>query len=1258
MMIGSGNNLNRGSAFLPSNMPSLPQCLPLEPITLGNQKNCSGELKRALGVSSGNALEDRPFGVVHLKRQPPVASKELKHFKDSVQDSSRRARERADMLSESLFKLDKYREAMSSKKRQRSEVSSSERLSGGNLSKVGSQIHRNGHDVVIYRMEDRAKSVGLNKRARSSISDVQQPEARFTTMTNSTTFLEKDSDDGSIRSEEKTRKLLAGGEGLDQKIKKKRSVGAVGYRVNNGDREIKRATHTKLNSDSKLRSFDAQGHRLKSSSGVNGMNRLDGSSDPTSSDASTISKNEPESGLPLKGRTYILEQRMLKGNNRPINRDDNSSGSPCTVIKAKVSRGPRTGSIVGLDSSPNIHSSSETHQSWESASVSKAQLTGLSSNPKHVIPTGSSLYPVTQWVGQRHKNSRSRRSKLLPPVPDLGEIPSPSQDFAASDFGPRTNMTDGSVLASSVDNNTMKFKKEVDNVSSPSGLSESEESGPGDDKVKLKDTSSGKFSLSAGDEAGSSILPARKNKVLVNEKGDNVRKQGRSGRGSTIVKPDSPLVRDKSESPFAEKPLHSMKPISGKIRSKSGRPPSKKLKDRKGSAHVGLTCRSSDITGESDDDQEELFEAAKSARNANIRACTGPFWHKVNSIFISVSPADVANLKQQLGLAEELSERLSQMQDMEHEDLGVHITETNCSEEIRGSNFSKEFILSGSKGGRFDVGRLDKTVPLYHRVLSALIEEHDCDEYYHQSEGKHTFLQSASDDSHCGSCNLNDYEHRDRDRLESEAESTIDFQIPKNNVFDRFSCDKSAVSNLYRNPSISGFIHGGEQWQGDEDLSNCDVGHTSEICSNDSFQLQSGDFNVPSISSNCHYQMMRLNDKLLLELQSIGLYPETLPDLTEGEDLINQEIMEHKRSLYQQIGRKRRNLEKVEQSIKRAKDMEKREVEEVAMDQLVEMAYNKKMGYRGSTGSKSTVRRVSKSAARSLMQRTLARCHKFEDTGISCFNEPALQDIIFSTPPPKRDAKTVDFGDCTTATNAFYESSRQMDDRRLGAVSGPSERYDSQSDTLDKGSSNAQAINSSELVSVRGSMMIKQKKREMRIDEVAGSASSRLTPGTKGKRSDRERDPNKNHPLSNFFGPSLDGCQGVRRSRPKPRQKGSCLSASGARSEIQLSEVPESFTSQSSKMGAKFSDRTRGIDPVLPANFLVGSSKDADESTGLRNLQLHDLDAMEDLDVSKDLGDHQDLGSWLDIDEDGLQDHDAIGLEIPMDDLTELNMMV
>lgn len=65
------------------------------------------------------------------------------------------------------------------------------------------------------------------------------------------------------------------------------------------------------------------------------------------------------------------------------------------------------------------------------------------------------------------------------------------------------------------------------------------------------------------------------------------------------------------------------------------------------------------------------------------------------------------------------------------------------------------------------------------------------------------------------------------------------------------------------------------------------------------------------------------------------------------------------------------------------------------------------------------------------MKRTLTRCHEFEDSGISCFSEPALQDIIFSTPSSKRDTKTVDFCGSTT-TNTFFEASHQMDDRGLG----------------------------------------------------------------------------------------------------------------------------------------------------------------------------------------------------------------------------------
>lgn len=71
------------------------------------------------------------------------------------------------MLCESIFKLDKYREALISKKRQRSDLPSSERSSG-----IG-QVIRNPHDSMNQRLDDKAKSVRLNKRIRTSVADVR-----------------------------------------------------------------------------------------------------------------------------------------------------------------------------------------------------------------------------------------------------------------------------------------------------------------------------------------------------------------------------------------------------------------------------------------------------------------------------------------------------------------------------------------------------------------------------------------------------------------------------------------------------------------------------------------------------------------------------------------------------------------------------------------------------------------------------------------------------------------------------------------------------------------------------------------------------------------------------------------------------------------------------------------------------------------------------------------------------------------------------
>lgn len=92
MMLGSGNNLSRGTIGLSSDAPNLPQVLILEPIRLGNQNYTrSGELRRVLGVPSRASSEENSFGMSHPKPSPPVATEELKHFKESVQDASREA---------------------------------------------------------------------------------------------------------------------------------------------------------------------------------------------------------------------------------------------------------------------------------------------------------------------------------------------------------------------------------------------------------------------------------------------------------------------------------------------------------------------------------------------------------------------------------------------------------------------------------------------------------------------------------------------------------------------------------------------------------------------------------------------------------------------------------------------------------------------------------------------------------------------------------------------------------------------------------------------------------------------------------------------------------------------------------------------------------------------------------------------------------------------------------------------------------------
>lgn len=205
---------------------------------------------------------------------------------------------------------------------------------------------------------------------------------------------------------------------------------------------------------------------------------------------------------------------------------------------------------------------------------------------------------------------------------------------------------------------------------------------------------------------------------------------------------------------------------------------------------------------------------------------------------------------------------------------------------------------SGLSFERLDMRKLNESTPLYKRVLSALIEEDDGEEVVQFNGGKNLSLHYASDDSHCGSCTYIDTEFRERDRMEFEVESSGDFQTPKSCLFDRFSSERSVVSNPFRNGSMSISAQSNEQWIGDDDFSHSDAALGNETYSNSLGQLQAREVNIPNFPvSDTQYQRMSLDERLLLELQSIGVFPEAMVGFVSNH-LSCQELELKKKTCY------------------------------------------------------------------------------------------------------------------------------------------------------------------------------------------------------------------------------------------------------------------------------------------------------------------------------------------------------------------------
>ncbi|KAI4347878.1 hypothetical protein L6164_008655 [Bauhinia variegata] len=1273
-MFSSGAGLFRRNPASPGDLPPLSQYLVLDPITMGDQKYTrSGELRRVLGISFGSASEDCPFGAANLKPPPPVATEELKRFKASVLESSVKARGRSKRLDESLHKLNKYCDALNLKKQHRNEILMNERLGGSNLSKMGNQTCRSPSELMNQKLEDRHKNIILNKRVRTSIAEIRA-EGQSNNSMRQGLVIGKDRDtlrDGGECCDfvEEKMRLPAGAETWDRKMKRKRSMGSVFARSVDGEGEMKRVMHLKLNNESGLQSSEVQGLR----SGSSGSNsKLDVTSLSASSNTCTTAKNE----LDKVSRDLTdgsNKEIVLKGNKFNV-RDNSSVGGAYTLSKGKASRAQRAGPL--MDGKPSVvPRSSGMLEVWEQpSSANRPNAVFGTSNRKRPLSTVSSPTSMAQWVGQRpQKISRTRRANVVSPILNCDEVQMSSEGCSPSDDGTKmtSSVTSGSVPAKVVVNSIQQGRVKYENISSPARLFESEKSvvgESGESKLKEKGLGSGEFdkrSLCDSPNISTSASATKKNKISNKEEiGDGLRRQGRSSRGSSTLRTSISPVKEKLEATTLTKLQRSMKPASEKNGSKSGRPPLKKSSDRKATARLGHPSTDSpDIAGDSDDDREELLAAANFASSASYSGCSSTFWKKLEPVLAPVNLEDIARLKQLVKSVEEdytyLSEMVAPRSDtldgLQHKNslLSQSPISTEIQRSILGQIDSKEISSVLDMIDQHNISFLgrkidsptNKVAPLYQRVLAALIEDTNDEEPVRETN----FLSCERDGSLAMACFTQAVEHKSRVRTEFESTTLSSSQAKNHCASDTFSCNGNATLTNGLNIHDQVLDDLLSKRQGPLHSENETFPMLAENVSGILLGVHTDPSCLPSL--NCHYEKMSLEDKLLLELQSVGVFPEAVPDLADGDsEAIDQEIIELQRGLHQQVCKKREYVMKLIQPVEERREMEQRTLEQVAMDKLIESAYKKKLATRGSSAARYGLPKISKQVAMAFMKRSFARCRKFEETGRSCFMEPLFKDVLFATPTHDNCA-----GSAVTVHLPQTQNSEQGSP--LTGFIPCREQYGLQSGK--SGSNPVEMFGnlnhpSDQEFARTGPIVNRGKKKELLLDDVGGGAYSRSAStignsfmgGAKGKRSERERDKDTSgrNSITKASRPSAGYSRGERRTKAKPKQKTAQLSASGNGSLSKLTDTTNSehqLATGSGEVIANGGNRNSNVEPM---------SKEADETIDFTN--LHELDSIE-LGVA-----NEDLGSWLNIDEDGLQDHDAVGLDIPMDDLSELTMLL
>ncbi|KAA8534812.1 hypothetical protein F0562_029746 [Nyssa sinensis] len=1277
------------------------QCLRFDPKSMATDHKFirQGDFRRLTSVALGLPPDDSPSGSSKGRLLPSPPPGELKRLKAALHESSVKASyevilcnsERLKIFNGALSVINKCFPSIPSRKRSRSDVLCSDRRTalfpsdhsvlGMGIGKMGMQSHAlaSGFELEQQKSEERTKLAVPNKRTRTSMVDVKA-DVRANTPAKPSGNMDRDREmlrlpnSGAIQCEDRTLSICVDG-WEKSKMKKKRSgikpdvsSSTVATKSIDGYRDSKQVMQPRLLTEARSRLNDSHGYRPSVANGAAGGGKADGTSQQTHLGMrSSIPRADQDSSALLYDRRdrpsgSDKERVNLRAVNKPKTnlREDFSSVSPTLNTKLNaVARAPRSGSGVLPKLSPVVQRTTVVNN-WEHSHCTSKLPAAVGANNRKRTPSTQSLSPpFTHWAGQRPQkiSCTARRKNFVPIVSSNDETPSLD---TLSDVGNEN----GSGFARPLPSNSPQQLKLKGGNFSTAALSENEESEAAETKCRDKGKKSDEMDNKACQnvqKVSSIVLPSRNNKLVGGEDlGDGMRRQGRTGRGLTSTRSPMPMTVEKHGPVRTAKQLRSARLGFDKTESKAGRPPNRKPSARKAYMHQKHTTvnAAADFLAGSDDGHEELLAAANAVINPTYSLCSS-FWRQMEPYFHFISDADIDYLRQQGNLGSTAPTPTAVSPDVDGfgtvNGFGLIEPERNTNE-----TESVELIPENLEAGT----RSPNDIPLYQRLIAALISEEGNEELCcsGNEDLKYDVIGSILEmDSELKTCTLN-------------YRSSQNFQLAG---YADFSGYRITATGRSLNEMENNIL--------DNDI--VVIPETGIISNLDHSQngLLSDQAMVPGIAcSEFQYDHMSISERLLLEIQNIGLYPEPVPDLMQtGDEEISEDISRLEDKYHEKVffaceskplmvSKKKGLLGKLLKVASNTRELQAKEFEQSALDMLVAMAYEKYMTCLGphATGGKSASSKMAKQAALAFVKRTLERCQKFEDTGKSCFSEPLFRDMLLPGSSHLNDAQSVD-------TAADGESGKQYVDT---SSSSPGIRVSAPMGTQQSPSLGSHGIHSSDvLLSVHHTSkqtIVKEdtwsdrvKKRELLLDDVGGTIGTTSTApsgigkspsnNAKGKRSERDREGKGNsrevfsrNGTAKIGRPASCNVKGERKSKTKPKQKTTQLSASvnalgkiSERPKAALTSVPKSseiITSDNAKETGEFR-----LD-------VLENPKAAD----LSNLQLPGMNV---LGVPDDLGcQGQDIDSWLNIDDDGLQDHDDFmgGLQIPMDDLSDLNMMV